>query len=59
MCFLKNILSVPPYITKPIFAKVLFLMEAGADSSAEEEICYFIFVKLERVSRTLMTQESM
>lgn len=41
---------------KLIFAKVLFLMEAGADSSAGEEICYFIFVKLERVSRKLMTR---
>lgn len=55
----KNILSVPPYLMKLIFAKVLFLMEADANNSAEEEICYFIVMKQERVSRALMTQESM
>lgn len=40
MCFLKNILSVFPYIMKPTVVKALFLMEADADSSVEEEICY-------------------
>lgn len=59
MFFLRNILSVFSYIMKPIVTKVLFLTEVDAASSAEEEICYSIVVKPERVSRALMTQESM
>lgn len=38
-------LPLPPYIMKPIVAKVIFLREVDIDSSAEEEMCDFTVTK--------------